>query len=213
MTCLVVSTNVAFRRDDPSGRHAYTGIDKRPEAYLDVEKPLSDSASGVAGDSIGDHEHHGGADKAVYAFAREELDWWEERLHRELPSGHFGENLTTGGVVWKDVLINQRVRVGGALLEVSVPRSPCATFSGWMGEKGWVKTFTQRGDAGAYLRVREPGRIRRDAPLTFEPAPDHGVTMGMAFAAKMGDKAAAKKVVDAEVLPPAHHDKLVKLLH
>lgn len=212
MTCLVVSTNVAFRRDDPSGRHAYTGIDKRPEAYLDVEKPLSDSASGVAGDSIGDHEHHGGADKAVYAFAREELDWWEDRLQRELPSGHFGENLTTRDVVWKDVLINQRVRVGGALLEVSVPRTPCATFSGWMGEKGWLKTFTQRGDAGAYLRVLEPGRIHCDAPLTFEPAPDHGITMGMAFAAKMGDKVAARAVVDAGVLPPQHHDKLAARL-
>jgi MOSC domain-containing protein YiiM len=30
---------------------------------------------------------HGGEEKAVYAFAREELDWWEGELGRTCPTG------------------------------------------------------------------------------------------------------------------------------
>ena len=51
--------------------------------------------SGVEGDFLGDTRHHGGDYQAVYAFAREELDWWADALGRELPNGMFGENLTT----------------------------------------------------------------------------------------------------------------------
>lgn len=31
---------------------------------------------GLAGDEVGDKRFHGGPDKAVYAFAREDLDLW-----------------------------------------------------------------------------------------------------------------------------------------
>lgn len=73
----VISTNVAVRRPEPHGRHEYTGIDKQPRPFLDLEIPGPNygDGSGVVGDSIGDHAHHGGAEKAVYAYAREELDY------------------------------------------------------------------------------------------------------------------------------------------
>ena len=34
----------------------------------------------------------------MYAYAREDLDWWERELGYELPAGQFGENLTTQGL-------------------------------------------------------------------------------------------------------------------
>ena len=52
---------------------------------------------GLAGDEHGDTTSHGGVDQALYAYAREDLDWWTERLGRELRNGEFGENLTTPG--------------------------------------------------------------------------------------------------------------------
>lgn len=96
----VISTNVAVRRPEPHGRHEYTGIDKQPRPFLDLEIPGPNygDGSGVVGDSIGDHAHHGGAEKAVYAYAREELDYWEGTLNRVLRDGYFGENLTTEGI-------------------------------------------------------------------------------------------------------------------
>lgn len=165
----------------------------------------------MAGDVIGDTQHHGGAHKAVYAYAREELDYWHNHLGRELPDGSFGENLTTAGITWADVEINQRITVGTAVLEVSVPRTPCRTFAGWLGERGWVKTFTARGDCGAYLRVVDPGTIERGAVMEFHQPPGHGITMGEAFAAKFGDKPAARRVVDAGVLPGFLHERLARI--
>lgn len=211
---IIQSTNLARPQRDPGGADRISGIDKRPVPAIDVFAPGPDygDGSGVDGDVIGDVEHHGGADKAVYAFAREELDYWQERLGRTLVDGCFGENLTTTGIVWKDVQINQQVKVGTAVLEVSVPRTPCRTFAGWMDEKGWVKTFAGRGEAGAYLRVITPGTIRAGDEVELLGDPGHGFTMGDAVAAKMGDKELAARAVEKRLFPPLLHERLVKLL-
>ena len=63
--------------------------------------PSYGDGSGVQGDLIGDSAHHGGAQKAVYAFAREQLDHWERVLARPLADGMFGENLTRPASTWK----------------------------------------------------------------------------------------------------------------
>ncbi|MDO5032660.1 MOSC domain-containing protein [Corynebacterium sp.] len=206
----VISTNVAVSRPDPSQRYEYTGIDKQPREFIElaVPGPHYGDGSGVVGDAIGDHKHHGGAEKAVYAYPREELDYWQGELGRELRNGAFGENLTTQGVDLTKLLINQRLHVGEAVLEVSIPREPCATFAAWLGEKGWVKTFTQRGDCGAYLRIITPGRISPGDTIELVGRPEHDVTMGMAFRAKMGDMELARHVVEVGCLAPVHHDKL-----
>ena len=206
----VISTNVAVRRPDPSGRHEFSGIDKKPQDFIDLAAPgphYSDG-SGVRGDIIGDTKHHGGNDKAVYAYSREELDYWQSKLSRPLASGGFGENLTTQGIDLSALLINQRVRIGTAVLEVSVPRQPCATFAGWLGERGWLKRWTARGDCGTYLRIISPGRIRPGDAIELDTPPSHGITMRMAFAAKMGDRALARCVIDAGCLPAHQQNSL-----
>ena len=206
----VISTNVAVRRPDPSGRHEFSGIDKKPQDFIDLAAPgphYSDG-SGVRGDIIGDTQHHGGNDKAVYAYSREELDYWQSELSRPLASGGFGENLTTQGIDLSALLINQRVCIGTSVLEVSVPRQPCATFAGWLGERGWLKRWTARGDCGTYLRIISPGRIRLGDAIELGTPPSHGITMRMAFAAKMGDRALARRVVDAGCLPAHQQNSL-----
>ncbi|UQV54256.1 MOSC domain-containing protein [Corynebacterium pseudodiphtheriticum] len=206
----VISTNVAVRRADPSGRHDYTGIDKQPQPAIELKipGPHYGDGSGIHGDSIGDHEHHGGADKAVYAFAREELDYWENELGREFRDGYFGENLTTTGLNLQSLLINQQIKIGDALLEVSIPRSPCATFAGWVNEPGFLKSFTDHGDCGAYFRIITPGTITAGDTMEFVGKPGHDVTMGMAFRAKMGDMDLAQYVVKVGCLATVHHEQL-----
>jgi MOSC domain-containing protein YiiM len=49
----------------------------------------------LEGDDQSDRRVHGGDRKAVYAYAREDLDWWSDRLGQQLGPGTFGENLTT----------------------------------------------------------------------------------------------------------------------
>lgn len=208
----VVSTNIAVPHDHSVRRYPTTGIDKHPVDALEVAAPGPNygDGSGVSGDFVGDSDFHGGAHKAVYAYAREELDYWEGKLGCPLRNGSFGDNLTTSGVVLRDLLINQQVRVGSALLQVSVPRTPCGTFAEWLGERGWVKTWSDRGDCGAYFRVLEPGRIAPGDALEFVGRPDHDVTMGMAFRAKLGDVDLARHVVEVHCLPDIHHLPMAK---
>lgn len=211
MTGLVLSTNVAVSQPDPGGANRVSGIDKRPvSAGIEVFAPGPNygDGSGVLGDVIGDSLHHGGSHKAVYAFEREELSFWDPSY----TNGFFGENLTTSGIDLSTVLINQRFRVGGAVLEVSVPRRPCRTFGAWLDRRGWMKTFTAHGRVGAYFRVIQAGRIMPGDSLVALDEPDHGVTMGMAFRAKMGDKDLARQIVAAGCLPGRYHEELVRLI-
>lgn len=217
----VISVNVAAPRPDPGGADRVSGIDKRPAPHIDVFAPGPGygDGSGVDGDVIGDSKHHGGAHKAVYAFAREELDFWWGELQREAMPGNggfadgaFGENLTTVGVDLEALRINQRVRIGTAELEVSVVRQPCRTFAGWLAEKGWVRRFSRRGRCGAYFRVTVPGRITAGDEIELIGAPDHDITLATAFRAAQGDKAAAARVVAAECLPPMYHQRMVALI-
>src|SRR5215468_2048499 len=156
-TPVVTSVNVGFPRLVGHSDTEYTGIDKLPkDGPVEVFAPGRPGEGGLAGDVICDARHHGGVDQAVYAYAREDLDAWQERLGRDLRHGTFGENLTTSGLNVTDVLIGERWRVGEALvLEVSAPRIPCRTFAGWLGERGWIKTFTEYARPGTYLRVVE----------------------------------------------------------
>ncbi|MGJ5753888.1 MOSC domain-containing protein YiiM [Streptomyces puniciscabiei] len=164
-----------------------TGIDKKPAdgpVRVAAPGPKGVGASGLAGDAVCDLRHHGGDEQAVYAFAREDLDEWERELGRPLANGCFGENLTTDGVDVSGALIGERWRIGsGLVLEVTSGRIPCRTFQGHLGERGWVRRFTQKGATGAYLRVIEPGEIRAGDPIEIVHRPDHGVTAALQFRA------------------------------
>jgi MOSC domain-containing protein YiiM len=155
-----------------------TGIDKRPVAgRVRIEK------LGVVGDEIADLRHHGGADQAVYAFAREDYAHWEAELGRPLTAGGFGENLTTVGADVQNARIGERWRVGEVLLELTGVRIPCATFAGFVDEPHWVRRFTEHGVPGSYFRVIEPGMVSAGDPIEIVSVPDHDFTVGYAFRA------------------------------
>jgi MOSC domain-containing protein YiiM len=215
MSARVRSVNLARPKAEPGGKGYRTGIDKRPVERIEVfaPGPRYGDGPGVVGDHVGDVQHHGGEHKAVYAFAREELDWWEVELQRGLSDGTFGENLTTEGIDLEGLRLGQRVRVGDdVVLEVSVPRQPCATFAGHLGERGWVRRFTEHGRCGAYFRVVVAGVVPAGAELELLDPPDHEVDMRTAFAAAMGDDEAARQVVGARCLPVMYHERLERRL-
>ena len=188
-----------------------SGIRKRPVDRIEVRDPgpkRGGLGSGVVGDAIISRKHHGGETQAVYAVAREELDWWGAQLERELADGMFGENLTTSGIDVDAAEVGEQWRVGETLLEVCGPRVPCATFTKHMAEPRWVRRFTERGRTGAYLAVREPGVITPGDPVDVEHRPGHGLTVPKFFRAAMGDKDLAGEFLRAEVLPQVEHDWL-----
>ncbi|MET0419244.1 MAG: MOSC domain-containing protein, partial [Actinoplanes sp.] len=157
----VLAVNVGVARPNPAKRADLTGIDKLPVDHaVQVRAPGPKHVglhSGVVGDPIGDTKHHGGDDQAVYAYAREDYDWWEEELGRELPGGFFGENLTTTGIDVNGALIGEVWRIGDTLeLQPTFGRIPCSTFQAKMGEPQWLKRFARENRTGAYLRVVTP---------------------------------------------------------
>jgi MOSC domain-containing protein YiiM len=184
----LLSVNIAHVQPNPYKTADITGIDKRPtSAPVEVRAPgMKDggAGSGLAGDTIGDRESHGGDDQAVYAYAREDLDRWERELSRTITSGSFGENLTTQGVDVNGALIGERWTIGGDLvLEVTSPRVPCSTFRGWMGIPGWLKIFTSAAIPGAYLRVVAPGSVSAGDEIVVSHRPEHQVTVAFMFRA------------------------------
>jgi MOSC domain-containing protein YiiM len=186
ITGTVLSVNIATHAQPTNAKSQHTGIGKQPVTHpvrIDAPGPAK-GRSGMAGDTICDVRHHGGDDQAVYAYAREDLDWWQEHLGRPLPGGMFGENLTTVGLDLNDTLVGERWRIGDeVVLEAACPRIPCDVFAEKMGEPRWIKRFTEHGASGVYLRVIVPGTVRAGDRITVEHRPAHAVTLGLFFRA------------------------------
>ncbi|GAA2390414.1 MOSC domain-containing protein [Dactylosporangium salmoneum] len=193
----------------------YTGIDKRPidgPVSITVPGPKGTEPTGVAGDRICDTRHHGGPDQAVYAYAREDLDRWAGELGRDLPGGVFGENLTTSGLDVTGARIGERWLIGErTVLEVCAPRIPCRTFAGWLGERGWIKRFTEVAVPGAYLRVIEPGEVCAGDGIRQVYVPEHTVTIGLTFRALTTEPGLLPRLLEAGEALPAHTRE--KVLH
>ncbi len=202
----VLTVNLAHPMHNSDKGSLLTGIDKRPTYdTITVRAPgpkRSGLGSGLLGDFIGDSQYHGGDDQAVYAYAREDLDAWEQELGRGLDNGMFGENFTTAGLDVTRAVVGERWQVGsgGLVLEVSRPRSPCRTFATWLSIQGWVKTFTKSATPGAYLRVLESGPVCGGDSIAVVDRPDHDVTVSLVFRALTLEPELLQRVLVADAL-------------
>ena len=88
----------------------------------------------------------------------------------------------------------------GPLLEVSAPRTPCRTFSAFLQLDHWIKTFTEAAKPGAYLRVISPGTVRAGDAISIDSRPDHDVTIGLVFRARMSDPDLLPRLLQADAL-------------
>ena len=172
----VLSVNVG--RPQPvglqRGRTVKSAIGKAP-----VEGRVRVAGVNVEGDDQADRRVHGGPDKAVYAYAREDTAWWERELGRELGPGAFGENLTVEGVDVSGALIGERWRLGTVELEVCQPRFPCFKLGLRFGDPKMLKRFTRAERPGAYLRIVREGEIGAGDAIEVTDRPDHGVTIAL----------------------------------
>ena len=126
----VIAVNTGTEADlVVGGKPARTAIGNRP-----VTGRVNVGALGLTGDEFADKANHGSHEQAVYAYAREDLDWWVERLGYELRNGQFGENITTAGLDITGALIGETWRIGTAVVQVTGPRIPCITFQSWLDE-------------------------------------------------------------------------------
>ena len=198
----VLSVNLAdVRIIERRGKPVRTGIWKLPAAGR-----VHAGREGLAGDVQADRRVHGGPDMAVYSYAREDEDWWETQLGRELANGTFGENLTLRGVDVTAARVGERWRIGEALLEVSAPRIPCWKLGVKMDDPRFVKTFARALRPGAYLRVIEEGELAAGDDLELVERPDHAVSVGLIAEAYLADHSLAPRLLAADALPDSWRD-------
>ena len=189
-----------------TGSEGRTGIDKQPTA-----SKVKFENDGVAGDVVVDRKHHGGYDKAVYAYAKEDAVWWEAQIGREIGNGGFGENLTTEGIDVNAAKIGERWQIGSVILEVSEPRIPCRVFAGFWDRPTLIKDFTDARRSGAYLRIIQEGEIIAGDEIKVIHSPEHDVTIRDLFDAKAGERGKIAELKLVSELSDKYKEWLEKL--
>ncbi|KNH17662.1 molybdenum cofactor sulfurase [Arthrobacter sp. ZBG10] len=171
-----------------------TAIDKRA-----ADGPVKVHRLGLQGDIQANRVHHGGPDQALYAYSQADADFWADELQRDMPPGVFGENLRVAGLDATGAVIGERWKIGlDVEVEVTSPRTPCATFQRRLGEARLVKRFTEAGRVGAYLRVLRTGTIQAGDHIHRTFIPTHGITVGQWFSAPDAEAMEALKDADAD---------------
>ena len=124
---------------------------------------------GIEGDFHAHPAIHGGPRKAILMIASEVI---EDFIARGYPLFHgaLGENLTTRGIAIRDIRIGDRLRAGGATIEITEPRGPCTALDVY-GEslkeeisddrvRALDHTSPRWGMSGFYASVVAPGPVR-----------------------------------------------------
>jgi MOSC domain-containing protein YiiM len=189
----VLSVNITsvVHEEEWAGSVGRTGIDKRS-----VDIPVNLANNCVAGDLVADTKNHGGYDKAVYAYSREDAQWWQTQLGFAIASGRFDENLTTSGIDVTHAIIGERWAIGSAVLEVAEPRIPCRVFAGFWNRPSLIKDFINAARPGAYLRIVKEGSVKSGDEINIVHRPSHGVTISDVFAAKSGERSKIAEIAE-----------------
>ena len=149
-----------------------------------VEGTVKVGQLNLEGDRQADLRVHGGPKKSVYVYPSEHYAYWRDELpDAELPLGVFGENLTTEGILETDVRAGDRLRIGTAEFEVTIPRYPCFKLGIRFGRKDILRRFMKSGRSGFYLTVLKTGQLAKGDEIIFEPT-GTGETISEVFASR-----------------------------
>lgn len=120
------------------------GTKKTPVAEVMI------NASGIAGDA-----HAGDWHRQVSFLADESVDVMRERM-KEIGAGDFAENITTRGIDFRAVIIGQKMKVGGALLEITQIGKECHSACDIKKTVGYCIMPTE----GIFGKVLAEGRVK-----------------------------------------------------
>ncbi len=170
----LLSVNIAQPHEiEIGGRMVRTGIYKLPVADRVWLRKL-----GLDGDGQADLTVHGGEHQAAYAYPSEHYSHWQSVLGGgELPFGTFGENFTTSGLLEENVHVGDVLQIGGAVVQVTLPRLPCFKFAHKVGRPEILKEFLHSGRSGFYLRVLAEGEVGARDDITIVKREESGITV------------------------------------
>ena len=177
-----------------------TGIFKQPVAGRTRVTALN-----LEGDQQADLGVHGGPNKAVYVYPSEHYEFWRKELpEMTLPWGMFGENLTTEGLLEKELYAGDRLCIGSAELMVTEPRLPCYKLGVKFGREDMVKRFLKSRRTGFYFAVLREGQIGAGDKMEFLSRDEDHVTIAditRLYAFDKADIAGMRRAVEVKALP------------
>lgn len=190
------------------GEPLVSGIQKQPVTSTTIEI----GKTNLAGDAQADLEHHGGADKAVYAYPADHWPWWEEKHGLLSRPGTFGENLTLQGTDETSVAIGDRFEWGSGILEISQPRAPCYKFQFHSARSDASALMTLSARCGWYFRVLAEGSAPIANGCLVRTSAGAGPTVREAFQAAFGrgfDPRRRREIAETKSLSAAWRKRLV----
>ncbi|GIN91594.1 molybdenum cofactor sulfurase [Siminovitchia terrae] len=151
----------------PMDREWRSGIFKEP-----VEGPILLEKTNLAGDGQADLKHHGGPEKAVFAYPSEHYLFWRKELpDTEIFSGGMGENFSLINQLENSVSIGDIYEIGDAVIQVSQPRQPCWKPARRFKVKNLALLLQNSGRTGWYYRVLKVGRVEAGQELALIDRP------------------------------------------
>lgn len=192
------------------GRTYATGIYKTA-----LEGPVWLGNLNLAGDGQGDLKNHGGQYQAVYCYPQEHYAYWSERLGRDdFAFGQFGENFTTLGLLENEVCVGDKLRIGGALIQVTQPRVPCYKLADKLGIRGFDKTFLRANRSGFYAQVLEEGEVAAGDAIERVSRDPVGMAVAEVISALLLDKdpVAVKRALRLTALSPEWRSRFEQML-
>ena len=141
-----------------------SGIDKHP-----VVGPARFDEMGFVLDDQGDKKAHGGVEKAIHHYPFDHYAVWASQFVEnegdytgpslEVP-GAFGENISTFGIVEKDVCLGDIFQLGSGKVQIAQGRQPCWKLNERFAQKSMAFDVQKSGMTGWYYRVLEPGEVQ-----------------------------------------------------
>jgi MOSC domain-containing protein YiiM len=131
------------------------GVPKVPVASAQV------GVDGMEGDRQKHRMFHGGPDRALCLYSVELIEALRAEGHPINP-GATGENVTIGGIDWRDVTPGARLELGDVEIEITGYAVPCKSIQGAFKDARSVRISHKLypGWSRAYARVIRPGVLR-----------------------------------------------------
>jgi len=197
-----------------NGDAVLTGIHKVPQ-----NKRIWLNKINLAGDGQADLTVHGGEFQAVYSYPIEHYAHWQKFLgSQSLPYGTFGENFTVSGLLETDVYMGDIFKVGGAIIQATMPRIPCFKLAHKLDNTAIIKDFLWSGYSGFYHKVIEEGEVGAGDEITLLARDEQSISIRAAlglYKLNEGDAAALSYALNIKSLAPllvnAFNERLAKL--
>jgi MOSC domain-containing protein YiiM len=217
MTARLLSIQVGLpqRHETPGKGLLETAIFKQA-----VEGLVHVGREHLAGDGQANLRAHGGPERAVLAYAAEHYPSWRaEYPDQAFEYGSFGENFTVEGLNEDTVCIGDAYRIGSAVIQVTMPRTPCPKIDRRTGIDGILGRVEETHRMGWLHRVLEEGAASAgDAVMLVErPCPEWSVSR--VYAAMRGLRAKdaahvedARRMLELEPLGSQYKTSFAHLL-